>query len=174
MKSFDWRSLKKLMDPKAAGDLNAFLERLPQTAGQSVLIAAGIAWAAAAAIGLYTSVETKALITLRAELKNTETLRPIVPVIRDVPVNAAQIKTFTDQMQTVYRGLQIRPQGAGVFITSQGTNNFGEFREAVGHLQNGGSGWRVTVERLCVGRECERDKLAALLRVNTVSVDKPS
>ncbi|MBU0859598.1 MAG: hypothetical protein KJ667_06650, partial [Alphaproteobacteria bacterium] len=64
-------------------------------------------------------------------------------------------------------------QGAGVFITSTTTGNFGEFREAIGHVQNGGSGWRVTVDRLCVGRECDRDKLAALLKISTVSVDKP-
>ncbi|MBU0859452.1 MAG: hypothetical protein KJ667_05910, partial [Alphaproteobacteria bacterium] len=109
LKSFDWRSLQKYLDPKVSGDLNHFLEKLPQTAGQTVLIAAGIAWAAAAAIGLYTAVQTKELITLRAELKNTETLRPIVPTISDVPVNAGQIKSFTDNMAATYRGLQVKP-----------------------------------------------------------------
>ena len=173
LKNFDWRSLQKYLSPKASGDLNAFLEKLPQTAGQTVLIAAGIAWASAAAIGLYTSVETKALITLRAELKGVESLKPIVPMIKDVPVNPAQLKTFGEQMAGIYRGLTIKPQGAGLYIASTTTGNFGEFREAIGHVQNGGSGWRVTVDRLCVGRECDRDKLAALLKVNTVSVDKP-
>lgn len=173
LKNFDWRSLQKYLDPKASGDLNAFLEKLPQTAGQTVLIAAGIAWASAAAIGLFTSVQTKELITLRAELKNTQALKPIVPAIKDVPVNPAQLKTFGEQMAGIYRGLTIKPQGAGLYISSTTTGNFGEFREAVGHVQNGGSGWRVTVDRLCVGRECDRDKLAALLKVNTVSVDKP-
>lgn len=168
---FGW--LSKLASPKALGDLNDFLERLPQTAGQTVLIAAGIAWASGAAIGLYTTIETKKLIELRAELKNTETLKPVVPKIRDVPVNANAIKEFAGKMGQIYRGLDIRPQGPAVYITSKNTNNFGEFREAIGHLQNGGSGWRVSVDRLCVGRECEREKLAALLKVNTVSVDKP-
>jgi hypothetical protein len=172
-KNFDWRSLQKYMSPKASGDLNAFLEKLPQTAGQTVLIAAAIAWTSAASIGLYAAVKTKELITLRAELKNVETLKPMVPAIKDVPVQAAELKNFADGMSAVYRGLSIKPQGAGLYITSTGTGNFGEFREAIGHAQNGGSGWRVTLDRLCVGRECDREKLAALLKVNTVSVDKP-
>jgi hypothetical protein len=173
LKSFDWRVLKKVMDPKASADLNVFLEKLPQTAGQTVLIAAGIAWAGAAMLGLYTAVQTQELIKLRAELKSTEAMRPIVPTISDVPVSTGQIQSFAESMAATYRGLQIRPQGAGVFIMSPNTGNFGEFREAIGHVQNGGSGWRVSIERLCVGRECEREKLAALLRINTVSVDTP-
>lgn len=172
-KNFDWRSLQKYLSPKASGDLNAFLERLPETAGQTILIAAAIAWSSAAAIGLYTSVQTKDLITLRAELKNTQTLKPMVPVIKDVPVNPAQLKTFAESMVQTYRGLSIKPQASGIYISSNTTGNFGEFREAIGHVQNGGNGWRVTVEKLCVGRECDREKLAALLKVNTVSVDKP-
>lgn len=173
LKSFDWRSLKKYMDPKASGDLNAFLEKLPQTAGQTVLIAAGIAWSGAAALGLYTAVKTQELVTLRAELKNIEALRPIVPTISDVPVGATQVQEFAKKMEQTYRGLKVSAQGAGVYIASQTTGNFGEFREAVGFVQNGGSGWRVTIDRLCVGRECERDQLAALLKINTVSVDTP-
>jgi hypothetical protein len=173
LKSFDWRSLQKYLSPKATGDLNDFLEKLPHTAGQTILIAASVAWASAAAIGLYASMETKALITLRAELKNTQTLKPMVPMLRDAPVNAAAIKKFAEEIGAVYRGLQIKPQGAGMYISSTSTANFGEFREAVGHIQNGGSGWRVTVDKLCVGRECDREKLAALLKINTVTVDKP-
>lgn len=173
LKSFDWRSLQKYLSPKASADLNDFLEALPQTAGHTVLIAAAIAWTSGAAIGLYASVETKALIELRTELKNTEALKPVVPRINDVPVNPEQIKVFTDKMAATYTGLQIKPQGSGVYIMSPTTGNFGEFREAIGHVQNGGAGWRVTVDRLCVGRECEREKLAALLKVNTVSVDAP-
>jgi hypothetical protein len=172
VKSLDFGWIKKLTSPKASSDLNAFLEKLPQTAGQTILIAAGIAWASGAAIGLYTTVETKKLIELRTELKDTQTLKPVVPRIRDVPVSANQIKEFAGKMSSLYRGLDIKPQGPAVYITSKSTNNFGEFREAVGHLQNGGSGWRVSLDRLCVGRECDRDKLAALLKVNTVSVDK--
>lgn len=174
LKSFDWRSLQKYFSPKATADLNSFLEHLPQTAGHTVLVAAGIAWSAAAAIGLYATVETTKLIELRAELASTETLQPVVPQIRDKPVGPGEIKDFADQMARIYRGLQIRPQGAAMYITAQNTTSFGEFREAIGHVQNGGSGWRVSMERLCVGRECDREKLAALLKISKVTVEAPS
>ncbi|MCB9988513.1 MAG: hypothetical protein H6868_04155 [Rhodospirillales bacterium] len=173
-KSFDWRALKKFLDPKAADDLNVFLEKLPQTAGQTVLIAAGIAWTMAAGVGLYTAVQLQTLTELRAELKETSALQPIVPRIKDVPVNRAEVEEFTKTLVQNYPGLSIKTQGAAIYIAAASTANFGQFREAISHVQNGGSGWRVSVERLCAGRECTKDHLAALLKINKVSVDKPS
>ncbi len=172
-KSIDWRALQRYTSPKAAGDLNDFLEKLPQTAGQTVLIAAGIAWASAAAIGLYTTVQIQSLTELRAELKDVQALRPIVPSVRDIPVGTNEVKNFAATLVETYPGLNIRQQGASIHITSNSTGNFGQFREAIGHVQSGGNGWRVSVDRLCVGRECKQNKLAALLKVNKVSVDKP-
>ena len=167
--------LKRLADPKAAGDLNHFLEKLPQHAGNTALIAAGIAWTAAAALGVFTMVKTQSLIELRGELRATEALQPMVPKISDKPVNAAITKTFAEDMNGLYQGygLKIKAQGPAIYITAKSTTSFGAFREAVGHVQNGGSGWRVNVEKLCVGRECKGDNLAALLKINKVSVDKP-
>jgi len=172
-KSFDWRSLQKYLQPQAANDLNAFLERLPQTAGNTVLIAAAIAWTAAASAGLYTFVQTKQMIELRAKLKDTKALQPLVPKITDVAVKADEVTKFAKELSEIYRGLNIKSQGATIQISAADTARFAEFREAIGHVQNGGSGWRVSVERLCVGRECDREKLAALLKINKVSVDKP-
>ncbi len=169
---FDTAGLKKLMDPKSAGDLNVFLEKLPQNAGQTVLIAAGIAWAMAAASGLYASVEAKALIQMREQLKETKALQPSVPKIADVPIGKEEVEAFAKQMQATYRGLDIKANGPTITITAQTTARFTEFREAVGHVQNGGSGWRVTMEKLCVGRECDKVKLAAALKINKVSVEK--
>lgn len=171
-KKFDTAMLKKLMDPKAGGDLNAFLEKLPQNAGQTVLIAAGIAWAAAAAAGLYASVEAKSLIQMREQLKETKALQPSVPKIKDMPIEKAEVEAFAKEMQKIYRGLDIKANGSTIMITAQTTARFTEFREAVGHVQNGGSGWRVTMEKLCVGRECDKLKLAAALKINKVSVEK--
>lgn len=174
-KSLNFSTLQRLADPKAAGDLNTFLEKLPQNAGNAALIAAGIAWTAAAALGVYTMVKTQSLIELRAELRATESLKPLVPKITDKPVNSALIKAFSDDMTGLYQGynLKISAKGPAIYITSKTTASFGAFREAVGHVQNGGSGWRVNVEKLCVGRECKGDQLAALLKINKVSVDKP-
>jgi hypothetical protein len=173
-KSFDMRMLQKLMQPSAANDFNAFLEKLPVLVGNQVLMAGGIAWAAAAALGLYTFIDTKKLIEMRAELKNTEALKPMVPKITDIPVSAAEVDKFAKELADIYRGLSIKSQGSSIYITASDTSHFAEFREAIGQVQNGGSGWRVSVDKLCVGRECDRDKLAALLKINKVSVDKPS
>ena len=161
------------MGPQAANDLNSFLEKLPQKAGQTALVAAGVAWASAATVGLYATVQAQKLVELRAELKETQALKPIVPRIRDVPVNRQEVINFASGLKETYRGLNIKQQGSSIQISARDTSHFRQFREAVGHVQNGGSGWRVSMERLCVGRECKTDKLGALLKINKVSVDKP-
>lgn len=173
LKSFDWRKLQSYLSPKAAEDFNVFLERLPQTAGQTILIAAGIAWTTGAAAGLFAYMQVKSLTQYRAELSETKALQPAVPHIKDVPVSADEVKRLSETLMTIYPGLTIKQQGPAIFITSPNTSSFGQFREAIGHVQNGGSGWRVNMEKLCVGRECDRDKLAVLLKINKVSVEKP-
>ncbi len=174
MKSFDWRVLQRYLTPQASDDLNHFLEKLPQNAGQTVLIAAGAAWVLAAAMGLYTTVQLQNMTELRAELKETQALQPVVPKIKDVPVNPKEVEAFAKVLEKNYPNLSIDQKGAAIFISAKSTAHFGQFREAVGHVQNGGTGWRVSVERLCVGRECDKNKLGALLKINKVSVDKPS
>lgn len=171
--SINWNAVfKKLTSPQSSQDLNDFLERMPHNAGHTVLIAAGIAWAFAAAIGLFTTVQIQGMTELRAKLKEAEALRPIVPTIRDVPVAQTEVEGFMKDLAKIYPDLSFKYTG-GIYITAKTTASFGQFREAVGHVQNGGSGWRVSVDRLCVGRECPTDKLAAVLKINRVSVDKP-
>ncbi len=175
LKSFDWRSLQKLLDPKSTGDLNAFLEKMPHNVGQTVLIAAGIAWAMAGALGLYTSIQVRQLTELRGELVKSEALTPIVPIIRDVPIAEKDIKAFIEKVQKNYQGLKVTSNKSNIVITSSQTRDFAKFREVVGHIQNGGSEWRVSLDKLCVGRECtSQDKLGIALKVNKVSVEKPS
>jgi len=86
MKSFDWRKLQRYLGPQAGKDLNNFLEKLPQTAGQAILIAVGIVWTSGAAAGLFATVQTQKLIEVRTELANAEALKPVVPRIKDLPV----------------------------------------------------------------------------------------
>lgn len=176
LKKIDWNSsYKKITDPKSAGDLNAFLEKLPQNAGQTVLIAAGIAWAMAGALGLYSSIQARQLTELRSELVKAEALTPIVPRISDVPIATAEVETFINKVKESYPGLTLNVTGSTITITSTQTNMFARFREAIGHMQNGGSGWRVSLEKLCVGRECsDQHKLGASLKVNKVSVENPA
>ncbi|MEM7650893.1 MAG: hypothetical protein AAF204_02280, partial [Pseudomonadota bacterium] len=135
-----------------------------------MLIIAGIAWAAAGGLGLYTTVQVQKLTEFRAELQEAEALRPKVPQIQDVAVNQNEVRSFVDKVQETYGGLKISADGARITITANGTNAFGQFREAIGHVQNGGSGWRVNIDEFCVGRECERYPLYASLKINKVSV----
>jgi hypothetical protein len=173
LKSFDWHKYKRYFSPQAADDFNRFLEKMPQNTGQTVLLMAGIAWAAAAGIGLYTTIQVKSLTSMRAELKENKAVQPIVPKLSNVPVPQADVKSFVEILTATYPGLVIKQQGAEISITSKTTANFAQFRESIGHVQNGGNGWRVSVDKFCVGRECPRDQLSALLKISKVSVDKP-
>ena len=172
-KSFDWRSLQKFTSSQASADLNKFLEKLPQTAGQTLLIIAGIAWAAAGGMGLYTTVQLQKLTELRAAMQEAESLKPIVPVIKDVPVDKKEVADFVQKTSATYAGIDIKASGSSITISAKSTGQFAQFREAIGHVQNGGSGWRVNIDRLCVGRECDKQPLGAALKINKVSVDKP-
>ena len=173
-KSLDFKSFQKYFSPKASEDLNSFLETLPKNVGQTVLIAAAIAWGVAAASGLYTAIQTQKLTELREELKATEALKPSVPKIINVPIGKKEVENFVTKAKESYKGLDIKANGSTIIITARSTRNFTEFREAIGHIQNGGAGWRVSLEKLCVGRECDKQyKLAAALKVNKVSVQMP-
>jgi len=172
-KSFDFSKINKYFSPKATEDLNVFLEKLPHNAGKTVLIAAAIAWGMAAASGLYTAIQAQKLTELRAELRETESLKPSVPKIKNVAINKKDVEEFVEKAKESYKGLDIKANNSNILITARSTRNFAEFREAIGHVQNGGNGWRVSLEKLCVGRECDKQhKLAASLKVNKVSVEK--
>lgn len=174
LKSFDINKLKHLLSSQSSDDLNKFLEKLPQNAGHTVLVAAGIAWGMAAAAGLYVAVQTQTLTELRATLKETEALKPAVPKIKNVPIPEAQIKKFIESASKSYRGINLKANKSTIIISANSTANFTEFREALGHVQNGGDQWRVSLDKLCVGRECDnRTKLMASLKVNKVSVENP-
>jgi hypothetical protein len=173
LKSYDWRSLQKFTSAKAAGDFNAFLDKLPQNAGKTILTMAGIAWAVAGATGLYVTIEMKKLTELRTTLQEAKALKPIVPAIKETPVPPQELSEFVDKMGKIYQGVSIKANGSSILITAENTSDFGQFREAIGHVQNGGSGWRVTIDRLCVGRECDREPLGASFNISKISVDKP-
>lgn len=173
LKSFNWASLKKLASPNAAGDLNRFLEQLPQHTDKTLIIIAGATWAAAGALILFTTVQLQHFTELRATLQEADALKPVVPIVKDVAVDPKEVNQFVDKTKNIYNGLSINASGSSIVISAENTGNFGEFREAVGHVQNGGSGWRVNIDRLCVGRECTKQPLGASLKINKVSVETP-
>jgi hypothetical protein len=136
-----------------------------------VLIAGGIAWACACAIGLFTAVQLQNLTALRTELQEAKAVKPTVPQVSNVPVDKAAVDDFVKGAQDIYRGIEMKASGSSVIVTSKSTASFPEFREALGHVQNGGQGWRVNVDRLCVGRECSNYQLGADLRISRIKVN---
>ena len=172
--SFDFRSFQKYLNPQATDDLNRFLEKVPQHAGQGALIAAGISWAMVAALGLFTMMQMQQLTDLRKKLLESEAVKPLVPFIKEQPVPAKSLKAFADELKGVYPNLAINTNGGVLTVQSRQVQDYGNFREAVGHIVNGGSGWRVKVDSLCVGRECKQNALGAKLKVQTLMIDKPS
>lgn len=171
VKKFDWRSLKKYSSPQAIDDFNRFLEKMPQNTNKSILVVAAVVWASAGAIGLYATVKMQEFAEISLERDNAQALVPNVPVISDRPVDEKTIASFVDEIQKIYKGLEIKGSSATITVRAKSTAQYGEFREAIGHIQNGGSGWRVNVERLCVGKECQQVPLAAALKINLISVD---
>ena len=170
-KNIDWRGLQKYANPKAANDLNAFLEKLPQNTNKTVLIIAGVIWAFAAVLGLFTTIKIQEFSKLSAETAEAKAMLPVVPQLKDTSLDSAAVKTFVDELQKTYKGLEISGNSSDIVIRAKATAQFGEFREAIGHVQNGGSGWRVNVDRLCVGKECQQYPLSASLKINKIRVE---
>lgn len=168
--SLDWRALRNYMSLRAFEDLNTFLEALPQNSSKTILIAAGCIWGVAAVVCLYTTVKIQEISKISMQLAEAKALQPAVPQIKDTPVDPATIVAFVDQIKEIYKGLEIKANASNIVITAKSTTQFGEFREAVGHIQNGGAGWRVNLDRLCVGKECKQYPLAASVKITKVDV----
>ncbi|PCJ99401.1 MAG: hypothetical protein COA45_05015 [Zetaproteobacteria bacterium] len=168
------QALAKFMSPKAMDDFNTFLEKLPQNTNKSLLIMTAIIWGSAATLGLYTTVKMQEFAELYIARDEARALVPVVPKIQDKPVRARDVQTFVDELQGIYKGLEIKGNSSNINIRAKSTAQFGQFREAIGHVQNGGLGWRVDVERLCIGKECKQYPLSASLKINSVSVEKVS
>lgn len=172
--SFDWKSLQKYLNPQAAEDFSRFLDTVPGNAGKTVLVAAGIAWGAAAAFGLFALMQSSDLNKLRAELESTEAIKPVVPIINYASPNPDDLKRAAEQFKQVYPGLTMNVNGDTFSIQSKNTSDFTQFREALGHIVNGGIGWKVSVDGLCIGRECKQNALDAVLKIQKLNIDKPS
>ncbi len=172
LKKFDFKTISKYTSAKAMGDFNHFLEKLPQNVNKSLLIIVGVIWGVAGALGLFTVVKMQEYAKISEERDVAQALLPVVPEIEERQVSAARIKDFVEELQETYKGLEIKGNSANISIAAKSTASFGEFREAIGHVQNGGQGWRVNVDKLCVGRDCVQYPLRASLRISTVSVQK--
>ncbi|MDH5722469.1 MAG: hypothetical protein OEY94_03995 [Alphaproteobacteria bacterium] len=171
LKKFNWQSLKRYMDPKAVDDMNIFLEKLPQNTNKTLLIITGVVWVSAAGLGLFTTVKIQEFSELSSQREESAALVPSVPQIKDKAVSPQEVASFVEELQETYKGLEIKGNSSNIVIRAKSTAQFGEFREAIGHVQNGGSGWRVNVDKLCIGKECKQFPLAVALKINRISVD---
>lgn len=174
---FDYRKLQKYASPQAFNDLNDFLESLPVRAGQGVLIAAGIAWAVAGFAIFYAIIQAQQVAELRTELLKAEALVPQVPKIVRESVPDQKIKAFAARVDKAYQNVKVVSSGNTIKVTSGNGRFFGAYREAIGHLFNGGDSrlgetWRIDVKSMCVGRECKGNFLNGEFTVYKLAVDK--
>lgn len=174
---FDFRKLQKYTSPQAFNDLNDFIEALPVRAGQGMLIAAGIAWAVAGAAIFYAIIHAGQVAELRSELLKAESLVPQVPKIVRESVPDAQVKEFVERVNVAYDNVKVTSSGNTIKVVSGNGRFFGAYREAVGHLFNGGNtrngeSWRIDVKSMCVGRDCKPNFLSGEFTVYKLGVDK--
>lgn len=174
MQGVDLKAMGKYFSPRALDDLNGFIEKLPQNAGQTILIAAAVAWGFVGALGLFTTMKAQDLNNLRAQLQDAKALKPIVPVLSEVPIDQKSIEEFSKKLNQTYKTLDSRSQGNKITITAVQTSAFNLFREAVLQVQNGGLGWKVSLDKMCVGRECKQNQLSISLKINKITIDKPN
>lgn len=172
LKNFNWRSLSKLTNPQSLNDMNHFMEGLPNHTSKLLLIIAGVTWAFGALLGLYTTVKMQELADISVQKNEEEATLPTVPKISNTSVKPDDIKKFVDELKKIYKGLEIKGNSSNIILSAKSTSEFGQFREAIGHIQNGGFGWRVNIDKICVGKECQQTPLAATLKINRVSVEK--
>lgn len=172
-KKVNFAALSQYATPRAMGDLNNFIEKLPENAGKTILVAAGISWLMVAILGLFTTIQAQDLNNLRAQLQDAKALKPIVPTISEVPVPDTSIREYIKKIESVYKPLEVKPEGGGIAITGPQTAMFSIFREAATQIQNGGGGWKVAVTKMCVGRECPQKQLSIVLKINKINIDKP-
>lgn len=160
------------MNPNTLDNLNIFLEKLPQNTNKTLLMLLASVWVCAGVLGLFATVKVEETTQLYVDKKEASAVLPAVPRIQDKAVSARDVKAFVDELQKTYKGLEIKGSSSNIVVTAKSTSMFGQFREAIGHIQNGGLGWRVNVDKLCVGKECKPKPLTASLKINQVSVEK--
>lgn len=166
-------TINKYLSPQSAADLNVFIEQMPMRAGYGVLIAGGVAWLIAGLAVVYATTVAKDVADIRAELIKSEALKPVVASLVQNPVADAQIVSFVERIKPLYKDLSISSTGKGALSISSGSGRFfGAFREAINHSYNGGHNWRLSLESLCVGRECKGGFLQGTFKVNTLKVQR--
>ncbi len=176
MKNFDFKTINakinKYLSPQGMNDMNKFIEQMPMRAGYGVLIAGGIAWFIGGLAVVYATTVAKDVAEIRAELIKSEALKPVVASLVQQPVPALEVADFVERTNPLYSDITITANGSKISLMSGSGRYFGAFREAINHAYNGGQRWRLSLESLCVGRECEGGFLTGTFNVNTLKVER--
>ena len=177
MKNFDPKAINaainKYLSPQGTNDFNKFLEQMPMRAGYGVLAAGGIVWLIAGLAVVYATTVAKDVAEIRAEMAKSEALKPVVAQLVSNPVSDTEIESFVTKVNPLYSDIIIKSAGAGTLsVSAESGRYFGAFREAINHAYNGGRGWRLSLESLCVGRECTKAFLDGTFKVNTLTVQR--
>jgi hypothetical protein len=168
--NIDWNALKRYTSPQAVKDFDAFLDALPLNVGYNALIAAGMAWLLAGSSVFFTSMQVEKVSKIRTELAKVEALKPPVPIIQYVPVSEASLKDLQKKITDTYKGVTFVGTSSSLTVSALDTDYFPQFLAAINTLQNGGKNWRVSVNTLCVGRDCATSKLMANLKLEVARV----
>jgi len=176
MKKFDFNklnaSINKYLSPQGMNDVNRFLEQMPLRAGYGVLIAGGIVWFLSGLAVVYATTVAKDVADIRTELIKSEALKPVVPQIIKQPVASSELSDFIDKISPLYNNITITSNGSKIVVTSTSGRYFGAFREAINHVYNGGQGWRLSLESMCVGRECVGQFLQGTFSIDRLKVQR--
>jgi len=168
-------TIKRYTSPHAYRNLDAFVEQLPVRASYAAVAAGAASLVLACLAVTYVVIQANTIMTLRADILKAEALKPTVPVINKVAVDNAEVQNFVKKIKDFYPQLNFATSGGRIDVTSPAVDKYGAFREVVGHLFNGGKGWRVAVESMCVGRECKNNMpIQGSFSIHRLRVDKPA
>lgn len=168
----DLNSLNKYLSPQSFADFNKFVEEIPLRAGYLICIVAGVTWLIAGIAVVYATTVAKDVANIRAELVKSEALQPVVPELKQTAISAGEIKAFAERVDPLYKDVVIKSSGNTITMSSSSGRYFGAFREAINHAYNGGQGWRLSLQSLCVGRECKTGFLSGEFSVNKLTVKR--
>jgi hypothetical protein len=165
--------IKKATSPQGVKDFDAFLDDLPVNVGYNALIAAGITCLMAAAAVWFTAGETEKVSKLHSDLMNVQALQPPVPVLKYMPVPRDVLKAQTDKIVSNFKGITVNISDGSIVLNAQDTDYFPQFLAAISYLQRGGKDWKVKINTLCVGRDCQGSKVSANLKIEMVRFGEP-
>lgn len=175
LSNFDWRVLKRYFNAEAVKDLDRFLDALPRRTGKLSLIAAAVMWTAAAIMILFAYTKSLEMTDIQKKLQEAEALTPSVPKIESSYVPDSVLQPFVQKMNKVYPNIRIdHRKGSKITIQANSTKLYTQWRAAIDHFAYGNGDWRVGIEEMCAGRECDGMPLMTTIRIEKVSITLPN